>query len=80
MNPEQSYNRLMAALTTVVLIRLPLVLIAIPRFTRDEFPGPLTRVDAVIGFFIAVPLGFILITAYQVARYHGIIGGAEDAF
>lgn len=80
MNSEQSYNRLMAALTTVVLILLPLVLIAIPRFTRGEFPGPLTRVDAVIGFFIAVPLGFILITSYQVARYHGIIGGEENEF
>jgi len=80
MTAEQSYNRLMAALTTVILILLPLVLIAIPRFTRNEFPGPLTRVDAVMGFFIAVPVGFVLIAAYQVARYHGVIGGAEDAF
>ena len=70
----------MAALTTVVLILLPLVLIAIPRFTKSEFPGPVTRVEAVLGFFILVPLGFFLIASYQVARYHGVIGGEEDAF
>lgn len=80
MNAEQSYTRLMAALTTVILILLPLVLIAIPRYTKGEFPGPLTRVDAVIGFFILVPLGFVLIASYQVARYHGVIGGEEDSF
>ncbi|GAB7093996.1 hypothetical protein JCM30237_11480 [Halolamina litorea] len=80
MSREQSWNRLMAALMTVSLVLFPLVLIAVPPFARGEFPGPLTRIDAVVGFFVFVPLGFALVTAYRVAQYHGLIGAEQDSF
>jgi len=79
MTQEQFWDRLMAALMTVILILLPLVLIAVPPFARGEFPGPLTRVDAIVGFFVLVPLGFTLVAAYRVAQYHGLVGAEEDS-
>jgi len=68
----------MAALMTVILLLLPLVLIAIPPLTGATFLGPLSRITVITGFFVAVPLGFILVTAHRVAKYHGIIGSTED--
>ncbi|WP_435118058.1 hypothetical protein [Halolamina sp. C58] len=79
MTRERSWNRLMAALMTVSLILLPLVLIAVPPFTRGQFPGPLTRMDAIVGFFVLVPLGFALVATYRVAQYRGLVGAEEDS-
>lgn len=69
--PESS-GPLLAALATTALLLLPLVLAGVPRFRNDGFPGPYTRADAIVVFFVAVPLLFTALSAYHVARYYGV--------
>lgn len=73
-------RRYLAAATTGLLLLVPLVLVRVPADTNDGFPGSLTRIDAVVGFFVAVPLVFIIFALYRVAQYHGLVGAPEDTF
>lgn len=70
-------GRMIAALLTGVLLFVPVVLAGYPQFTRAQFPGPFTRIDAIVVFFVAVPLVFTALAAYRVAQYHGV-GVAND--
>lgn len=78
MSLARSYGQLAAAVLTGLLLFVPLVLAIFPRFTRNGFPGPFVRTDAILVFFVGVPLIFTLLVAYRVAQYHGIIGSKED--
>lgn len=72
-----SYEQLIAAILSVVLLLVPVLLVGIPRYTQNGFPGPYTRADAIIAFFVIVPLLFASLAAYHVAKYHGLVG-TED--
>ena len=71
------YSQLSAALATGALLFVPLVLAGYPLFQQNGFPGPYTRTDAILVFFVAVVVLFAALTAYEVARYHGVVGGGD---
>jgi uncharacterized membrane protein HdeD (DUF308 family) len=70
----RSHGPLWAALLTGLLLLVPVVLAGYPLFRNDGFPGPYTRADAVLVFFVAVALLFTALAVYEVARYHGVVG------
>ncbi|MFC6862727.1 hypothetical protein ACFQGE_04540 [Halomicroarcula sp. GCM10025817] len=74
MRPLRSHGQLWAALLTGLLLLVPVVLAGYPLFQNDGFPGPYTRADAVLVFFVAVALLFTAFAVYEVARYHGVVG------
>ncbi|WP_435364052.1 hypothetical protein [Haloarchaeobius sp. DYHT-AS-18] len=71
-------GRMIEAVVTVVLLFVPLVLALYPHFARNGFPGPFTRTDAILLFFVAVPVLFTGLATYRVAQYYGVVGGEED--
>lgn len=68
------YARITAAALCSVLLFIPILLAGLPAFTRAAFPGPLGREDAVLIFFVSVPLIFGAFGVYRVAQYRGLIG------
>lgn len=80
MSLTHTQARIIEALAAVVLLFVPIVLAIFPLFVRNGFPGPFTRTDAILVFFIGVPLVFALLATYRVAQYHGLIGTKEDTF
>jgi uncharacterized protein YegP (UPF0339 family) len=74
MSIARSYRQATAAVIAGALLLIPLVLAVLPRYTQNGFPGPYTRADAIILFFVGVPLLFALFAAYRVAAYYDLIG------
>lgn len=79
MSVARSYGRVTAAFASGLLLLVPLLLAGLPRFTTNAFTGPYTRTDAIVVFFVVVPLLFIALAAYRVAQYRGLVGAGEDA-
>lgn len=71
-------GRVLEAIVTVALLFIPVILSVLPELARSEFPGPYTGTDAVLIFFITVPLLFIALAAYRVAQHHGLTGVEDD--
>lgn len=69
----RSHSQLWGALLTGLLLLVPVVLAGYPLFRNDGFPGPYTRADAILVFFVAVALLFTALAVYEVARYHGLL-------
>ena len=68
------YARITAAALCAILLFVAIVLAGLPAFTRAAFPGPLGREDAVLIFFVSVPLVFSAFAVYRVAQYKGLVG------
>lgn len=66
------------AAAAVVLLLVPVILATYPIFARSQFPGPYTRMDAILVFFVGVPLLFAILATYRVAQFHGYVGVSDD--
>ncbi|MFU1782061.1 HVO_2922 family protein [Haloarcula japonica] len=79
MNITRSSRQAVAAVIAGVLLIVPLLLTVFPRYVGNGFPGPYTRTDAIVLFFVGVPVLFALFAAYRVAQYHDLFGtDSED--
>lgn len=78
MNLTRWQGRMMVAAAAVVLLLVPIILATYPLFTRSQFPGPYTRMDAILIFFVGAPLLFTILATYRVAQYHGLVGVSDD--
>ncbi len=70
--------RTLEALTVALLLFVPLALAAVTGFAQGGFPGPYTQSDAVVVFFVTVPVAFAALATYRVAQFHNLIGVEED--
>lgn len=73
-----SYARITAAALCAILLFVPILLAGLPGFSRAAFPVPFVRADAILVFFVSVPLVFGLFAVYRVAQYHGLTSRREE--
>lgn len=70
-------GRLAAAVTTTVLLLVPLVFAALPASGWAALP--LSRLGTITLFFLLVPAGFAVLASYKVLDYYGTFGGETDS-
>ncbi|MGB9986551.1 hypothetical protein [Salarchaeum japonicum] len=74
----RTYTRITAAALCSTLLFIPILLAGLPASGPGAFPGPLERGDAVLLFFVSVPVLFGLFAVYRVAQNRELIGSRQQ--